>query len=87
MSGAEMQEQSTYKSVKVVTTSDLIAVLLLSLWHILLKVFIFSIIRKTINCVCVCVCSLFLYSAVNQKKMLSVKNSVLKPAFLTGAIV
>lgn len=85
MSGAEMQEQSTYKSVKIVTTSDLIAVLLLSLWHILLKVFIFSIIRKTINCVCVC--SLFLCSAVNQKKMLSVKNSVLKPAFLTGAIV
>lgn len=40
-------------AVKVVTTSNLIAVLLLSLWHILLIVFIFSFVRRRINCVCV----------------------------------
>lgn len=40
-------------AVKVVTTSNLIAVLLLSLWLILLIVFIFSFVKRRINWVCV----------------------------------
>lgn len=41
-------------AVKVVTSSNLIAVLLLPLWHILLTVFIFSFVRRRMNCVLVC---------------------------------
>lgn len=54
LSGAEMQDRVLTNAVKVVTTSDLIAFLLLPLWHVLLILFIFFFIKRIVNCVSAC---------------------------------
>lgn len=49
LSDSEMQDRKLTNVVKVVTVSDLIACLLLPLWHILLFMFIFFFIKWIIN--------------------------------------
>lgn len=53
MSG-EVQDIMPANAVKVMTTSDLSAFLLLLSWHILLIVFIFFLIKSIINCLNAC---------------------------------